>query len=116
MEIEIQKDNPSNEEDTNYLNESEFASLENKKNIYNKSGYKKKKKLKIQINSINSLAIIIILLLLISVFFIFKFSQFAIKQKINNINIELNQKNDRKVGNMPAKEKFDINIPINDLE
>ena len=116
MEIEIQKDNPSNEEDTNYLNESEFASLENKKNIYNKSGYKKKKKFKIQINSINSLAIIIILLLLISVFFIFKFSQFAIKQKINNINIELNQKNDRKVGNMPAKEKFDINIPINDLE
>ena len=43
MEIEIQKDNPSNEEDTNYLNESEFTSLENKKNIYNKSGYKKRK-------------------------------------------------------------------------
>ena len=102
MELEIQKDNSSNEEDTNELKREE--DIKGKKN---KKGYKKKKKTKMQIECISPLPFIIILLL-IAVFFIFIFFQFAIEGKINNINKTINQRMHRKVEYTPEKEKIYI--------
>ena len=102
MELEIQKDNSSNEEDNNELKREE--DIKGKKN---KKGYKKKKKTKMQIECISPLPFIIILLL-IAVFFIFIFFQFAIEGKINNINKTINQRMHRKVEYTPEKEKIYI--------
>ena len=88
MELEIQKDNNSSNEE-NAKNLDEGLPFKGKRD---KPGYKKKKKTKIGMKCINPLVFIIILLL-ISVFFIFIFFQFAIESRINNINDTFNQRN-----------------------
>ena len=105
MEIEIQKDNNSSNEE-NAKNLDEGLPFKGKRD---KPGYKKKKKTKIGMKCINPLVFIIILLL-ISVFFIFIFFQFAIESRINNINDTFNQRNNRKVDyTQPDKELFNSN-------
>ena len=105
MEIEIQKDNNSSNEE-NAKNLDEGLPFKGKRD---KLGYKKKKKTKIGMKCINPLVFIIILLL-ISVFFIFIFFQFAIESRINNINDTFNQRNNRKVDyTQPDKELFNSN-------
>ena len=105
MEIEIQKDNnSSNEENAKNLDEGLPF-----KGQRDKPGYKKKKKTKIGMKCINPLVFIIILLL-ISVFFIFIFFQFAIESRISNINDAFNRRNNRKVDHtQPDKELFNSN-------
>ena len=105
MELEIQKDNNSSNEE-NAKNLDEGLPFKGKRD---KLGYKKKKKTKIGMKCINPLVFIIILLL-ISVFFIFIFFQFAIESRINNINDTFNQRNNRKVDYIqPDKELFNSN-------
>ena len=105
MELEIQKDNNSSNEE-NAKNLDEGLPFKGKRD---KPGYKKKKKTKIGMKCINPLVFIIILLL-ISVFFIFIFFQFAIESRINNINDTFNQRNNRKVDyTQPDKELFNSN-------
>ena len=105
MEIEIQKDNNSSNEE-NVKNLDEGLPFKGKRD---KPGYKKKKKTKIGMKCINPLVFIIILLL-ISVFFIFIFFQFAIESRISKINDTFNQRNNRKVDYIqPDKELFNSN-------
>ena len=110
----MQKNNYTNEEDSNALNEDEI-SYPNKDKFYPKSTYRKKKESKTQA-SCSKIIPIVIILLLILLSFIFIFFQMAIERKINNLNNKYNFKNNLKVDNSSEKEKVDINLPINDID
>ena len=122
MELEVEKDNSSNEEDYSIEkeneNETEVAKLKKKNNSENKVVSKKRKRAKIKNDSTCTKSLLlIIILLIISVVFILIFLQIIWQQKYGNKNNKYNLKNNNNlIGNSPLNEKRNLNITLNDIK